>query len=93
MKKSLDTQLIDAARRAPGISFVNAKALIRNWLAFVAHEVAAGQKVVVPGFGVFYPASSKAHAVRDINTGERIELPTKRRLGFRASTAQKWSDK
>jgi nucleoid DNA-binding protein len=88
---SLEDRLIDDARRRTGAreSFIGAKALVRTFLANIAREVAANQKVIIPGFGVFYLARRKARRVRDIRSTKIMKLPETRRLGFRASAAQK----
>ncbi|MGC8917145.1 MAG: HU family DNA-binding protein [Thermoanaerobaculum sp.] len=51
----------------------------------ICEWVAAGERVAVPGLGIFYASERAGRKVRDPNTGEEVQLPPVRVARFRAS--------
>lgn len=60
-------------------------AVIQAFFANVAQQALHGDKVVVPGFGTFYPSKRKARVIRNPATKELMEIPEMRAIGFRTS--------
>lgn len=55
----------------------------------IARAARGGERVDVPGFGVFVSRSRKPRRVRNVRDGEEMYLPRIESLGFRAAKAQK----
>lgn len=65
---------------------LGAHQLVAAFFSEVVARVHAGEKVAVPGFGVFRPAHRKATRVRT-PSGEWREVPASRSIHLRASKA------
>lgn len=63
----------------------SAGALVEVVFQEVAAAVRDGERLSVPGFGVFKMRSRAAREVLDPQTGKRISLPVTRVVGFRAA--------
>lgn len=50
---------------------------------FLAHHVAKGEEVRLPGMGHFVKRPTKARTARNPQTGETVQIPAGFRVGFR----------
>ncbi len=50
---------------------------------FLAHHVARGEEVRLPGMGTFVKAPTKARTARNPQTGETIEIPAGFKVWFK----------
>lgn len=81
-------QLVNAIADATHSTKRGAAAAARALAEAIALAVRRGERVAIPGFGVFYP---KRHRARRILApdGHPMRLPAVRSIGFRASKYQK----
>lgn len=78
-----------AERAGSTMSLLGTHELVEAVFAAIARRCLAGEKVHVPQFGLFRPASRKARTVRNPATGERMELPELRTLRLQPAKAAK----
>ena len=69
------TQLIDDVALRTGLSTADAGQAVTAVLEAISAAVAGGEKVTLPGFGVFEPRHRPARAGRNPRTGEPLEVP------------------
>lgn len=55
----------------------------------IAEDLAAGEKVSIPGFGVFSVKDRNARTGINPATGEKIEIPATKAVSFKAGKALK----
>lgn len=60
---------------------------IKVVLDVVRDALVAGERVVLPGLGTFFVAIRPARAGRNPRTGERIAIPARARIRFKAGAA------
>lgn len=72
--------------RKHGVTHALAQMLVRDFFEEVGAQVLAKRSVLVPRFGVFTTSTRKARIVRDLVSGEMIDLPSTRSLALRPST-------
>ena len=56
---------------------------LNETLAVITQALREGQTVVVPGFGTFYTKERRPSRVRNIHTGETMDIPAMRQADFR----------
>jgi DNA-binding protein HU-beta len=62
--------------------------MVDDVLRVISARAAAGQKVVIRGFGTFKMKDSPARVGRNPRTGEAVEIPARSTLTFRAAKAK-----
>jgi len=63
--------------------------VIEEFATEVGNELAAGNDVSIPGFGIFKTKISAARTGRNPRTGEAVQIAEKRAMSFKASNALK----
>ena len=58
-------------------------------LETIQTTLAAGERVIVPGFGTFYTSQRQAGRVRSVRTGRQVEVPARRVAAFRVGEVLK----
>ncbi len=57
--------------------------VLSSSLGVITAALRDGGSVVLPGFGTFYTRERRASRVRDIRSGEVLDIPTMRQADFR----------
>ena len=78
------TELITAITSATDLTKANAAAALDAALNAIMDEVAAGNKVTIPGFGTFDKRHREARTGRNPRTGENVEIPASDAPAFKA---------
>ncbi len=78
------TELVNAIAAAANLKKVDAKAALEATLAAIADALAKGDKIALIGFGTFAVAEKKARVGVKPRTGEKIEIPAKKVVKFKA---------
>jgi len=82
-------QLADAVASKMGLSKKQAEDMIDATFDIIAKTMIKGDKVNIPGFGIFRVSSRKAREGINPKTGEKIHIPAKKAAKFRAAKALK----
>ena len=84
-RQELVQAVVDAARQdGEVISQKVANSIIGYALGVIKDAVAAGDKVILVGFGSFEPRQRSARMGRNPQTNEAIEIPATTTVGFKA---------
>lgn len=59
--------------------------IIDGILTEIKNNIKLGNEVKLQGFGTFKPKTSKSRIGRDPRTGERVDVPAKKKVGFKVS--------
>lgn len=76
------TQLVDEVAARTGLGAASSDA-VGAVLDVIAEALAAGDKVTLPGFGIFEPRARPARTGRNPRTGEALEVPATTVPAFR----------
>ena len=76
------SELIDQIHEASGLSKTDAESALNAFIDTVQNTVHSGEKVTLPGFGVFSPKSTSARTARNPRTGETIQVPAGKSAKF-----------
>ena len=83
------TELVRRVARETGLSQrVVAQVLTRS-LHGVQRALAAGERVIIPGFGTFSTSQRQAGRVRSVRTGRQVDVPARRVAAFRVGAVLK----
>lgn len=82
-------QLADSVASKLGMSKKQAEESIDTIFDVIAKTMIKGDKVNVPGFGIFRVSNRKAREGINPKTGEKIQIPAKKAAKFRAAKALK----
>lgn len=88
MKKD---EIVQAVAEAAGISKAEADRALSAVVDTITGQVAAGEKIQVPGLGTFEPRERSAREGRNPQTGETIKIAATTVPGFKAAAAFKQS--
>src|SRR5690242_1927479 len=83
------TALMRRVAQETRLSQATVNAVLTASLRQIAAALAAGEPVVLPGFGTFSPSLQQARRIRDVRTGRPIMLPARRTAAFRAGAVLK----
>ena len=86
MKKD---EIVQAVAEAAGISKAEADRALNAVVDTITGQVAAGEKIQVPGLGTFEPRERSAREGRNPQTGETIKIAATTVPGFKAAAAFK----
>jgi DNA-binding protein HU-beta len=86
MKKD---DIVQAVAEAADISKAEADRAFNAMVDTITSQVAAGQKIQIPGLGTFEPRERSAREGRNPQTGESIQIAATTVPGFKAATAFK----
>ena len=81
------TELIGIVARRTGLGRPAASAAVLAALETIATGIAAGETVTLTGFGTFRTVSTLPRPARNPRTGETVQVPAGRKIGFRPSAA------
>lgn len=82
------TQLIADLAEVQGLTKTAAAATVDSFLNLILGAVAAGEKVVITGFGTFQMKTRAARTGRNPQTGLPVEIPAKTTLTFKPAKAK-----
>ncbi len=83
------TKLIESVAEQSGLSKAQAATAVNATLCSIIDALKAGQDVMIVGFGGFRVKSRAARQGRNPKTGEPIQIPASKTVGFRISPAAK----
>jgi DNA-binding protein HU-beta len=78
------TELITAISNSANLTKANAAAALDAALNAIMDEVAAGNKVTLPGFGTFEKRHREARSGRNPQNGATVEIPASDAPAFKA---------
>lgn len=78
-----NTQLARTLAERSTLSSAEAEEAVAVVFRVIAEEVASGNQVAIPGFGVFEARERAARTGRNPRTGEPLEIAASRAPGFR----------
>lgn len=78
------TQLIEIVAKTADLKKTQAGRAVNALLAAMQEALAEGEDVGLPGFGVFWTEERKERIARNPQTGERINIPERRVVNFKA---------
>ncbi len=78
------TELVNAIAEKAGLTQKDAKAALDATLDAVAATLAADEKVVLVGFGTFSVAEKSARTGINPRTKEKIDIPARKAVKFKA---------
>lgn len=76
------SELIDKMHETSGLSKSDAESALNAFIDAVQSTVTSGEKVTLPGFGVFGPKATSARVARNPRTGEMIQVPASKSAKF-----------
>lgn len=82
-------ELIQAVAEKADTGNFYAKNAIDATLAVISETLAKGEDVVLVGFGTFSVREQKARTARNPKTGEKIQVPAKKVVTFKAGKGLK----
>lgn len=85
------TELIDRVAEKAGVSKSTAGTMVEAFLATVEETLECGDRVSIPGFGIFTTREIPPHAGRNPATGESIDVPGRRVARFKPGAGLKRS--
>lgn len=86
----MNKQDLISAISAPGlISKTDAETSVNAVFWLIENALACGQEVRITGFGTFKRVTTKARTGRNPRTGEAVEIPSRNRAKFKASSTLK----
>lgn len=78
------TELVNAIAEKANLTKVDAKAALDATLCAIGDAIAAGDKVALLGFGTFAVAEKGARTGINPRTKEKIEIPARKAVKFKA---------
>ena len=83
------TALMRRVAQETRLSQATVNTVLTASLRQIGAALAAGETVVLPGFGTFSPSVKQARRIRDVRTGRTIEIPARQTATFRAGDVLK----
>ena len=83
------TELVRRVARETGLSQRVVTQVLTSSLHGVQRALAAGKRVIIPGFGTFYTSQRRAGRVRSVRTGRQVEVLARRVAAFRVGAVLK----
>ena len=83
------SELIDKVAEGSGLTKSDAERAVTAFTEAVISTVKAGDKVAILGFGTFNPKSRAARTGRNPRTGEPVDIPASKSVGFTVGSAFK----
>lgn len=80
-------ELIRVVADKAGLTLASSGECVNAVLDAICEALVEGQEVSVPGFGTFKVAERAARTCRNPKTGETIEVPASKSIGFKVSKA------
>jgi len=82
-------EFVQTIAESADISKADADRVLRAVVDTITGEVAAGQRIQIPGLGTFEPRERSAREGRNPQTGETIQIAATTTPGFKAASAFK----
>ncbi|MEO0077364.1 MAG: HU family DNA-binding protein [candidate division WOR-3 bacterium] len=76
-------ELVERLAKGADTTKATAEAFLNTFINTVMTAVKKGDKVAIPGFGTFMIRKTKARVGRNPATGEKINIPAKKKAVFR----------
>lgn len=76
------SELIDKVAEGSGLTKSDAERAVTAFTEAIIGSVKAGEKVAILGFGTFNPKSRAARTGRNPRTGEPVQIPASKSVGF-----------
>ena len=83
------TEIARRVARETGVSQRVVAQILGASLRTIETTLVAGERVTLPGFGVFYTRQQPAARVRSVRTGRQVEVPARRVAAFRVGAVLK----
>jgi DNA-binding protein HU-beta len=83
------TELVRRVARETGLSQRVVAQVLTSSLHGVQQALAAGERVIIPGFGTFSTSQRQAGRVRSVRTGRQVDVPARRVAAFRVGAVLK----
>ena len=77
------SELVAKVAAQAGVTKASAERCVNAFIAVLAEALEKGERVALPGFGVFNTKERKARKGRNPRTGEVIEIPARKVVVFR----------
>lgn len=88
MKKA---ELVEAIAKETGLTKADATRALEATFEVITKALKKGEKVPVAGFGTFDISKRKAREGHNPRTGEKVKIPARKAVTFKAGTALKES--
>lgn len=88
MKKA---ELVEAIAKETGLTKADATRALEATFDVITKALKKGERVPVAGFGTFDVSKRKAREGRNPQTGEKVKIPARKAVTFKAGTALKES--
>ncbi len=79
------TEIVDRVAEGTGVPRTDVSKVVDRMLQEVRANLDAGESVTLRGFGTFKVTETAARKGRNPATGEQIDIPAGRRIGFKAT--------
>ncbi len=76
-------ELVSAIAKGAGITKKQADAALKSGVAAIASALKKGERVAIPGLGIFSVKKRAARKGRNPRTGEVIQIPARKVVTFR----------
>jgi len=73
-----------AVAEQAGIPRAEAERMLNSILEVITGSLNKGEKVTLSGFGAFEVSQTRAREGRNPRTGEKVQIPSKRKVKFKA---------
>ncbi|MBX0310818.1 MAG: HU family DNA-binding protein [Sulfurihydrogenibium sp.] len=83
------TELISKTAEKAGITKASAERVINAAIEAVAEALSKGERVAIPGLGVFNVKERRARKGRNPRTGKEITIPARKVVAFTAAKSLK----
>jgi len=80
-------ELVNAIAADAGLSIKDAGKALNSFVAAFAGAMKKGDKIQLPGMGSFSVANRSSRVVRNPRTGEKLNVPAKKAVKFKAAPA------
>ena len=81
------TELVRVVADKAGLTLAVAGDCVNAVLDTISEALIEGQEVSIPGFGTYKVSERAARSCRNPKTGETIEVPASKSIGFKVSKA------
>ncbi len=79
------TEIVDSVVERTGVKKADVSKVIDETLGVIKASLEQGEAVALRGFGTFKVTETTARKGRNPQTGEEMDIPAGRRVGFKAS--------
>lgn len=89
MQTTTKKDLVNRIAESAGCTHVHVKAVVQEFLNEIIAELAKGNRLEFRDFGVFETKTFPARTAQNPKTLEKVEVPAKRKVVFRAGRLMK----